>query len=101
MLPFVACNSLQALPHKTSIGAVVVQFNLSPVLALCLFDCSSEGIAVFLISFRVRVPHLDSGRSIFYLSVNVACNPWLLFGVCTYGHCGDDVIYALTDEAND
>ena len=33
--------------------------------------------------------------------MDVACNPWLLVGVCTYGHCGDNVIDALIDEAND
>jgi hypothetical protein len=47
--PFVLRNSLQALPHPMSVGAGVVQFNLSPVLTLCLFDGSSEGIAGFLI----------------------------------------------------
>ena len=68
---------------------------------LCLFNGSSEGIAVFLISFQVRVPHLESGSSTLYLSVNVACNPWLLFGVCTYSHCGDDVPDALIDDVSD
>ena len=32
---------------------------------------------------------------------DVACNPWFLFEVCTYGHSGDDVIDALIDEAID
>ena len=27
--------------------------------------------------------------------MDVVCNPWLLVGVCTYGHCGDDVIDPL------
>ena len=31
----------------------------------------------------------------------VACNPWLLVGKCTYGHCGDDIVDALIDEAGD
>ena len=35
------------------------------------------------------------------LRVDVACNSWLLVGVCTYGHCGDDVMDALIDEASD
>ena len=47
---FVVCNSLQALPHPTSVGASVVRFDLSLILTLCLFDGSSEGIAGFLIS---------------------------------------------------
>ena len=34
-----------------SIGAGVLRFNLSPVLTLCLFDGSSEGIAGFLIHY--------------------------------------------------
>jgi hypothetical protein len=38
---------MQALPHPTNITAGVVGFNLSPVLMLCLFDGSSEGIAGF------------------------------------------------------
>ena len=46
--PFVVRNSLQAFPHLTSIRTGVVGFNLSPVLTLCLFDGSSEGIAGFL-----------------------------------------------------
>ena len=33
-----------------------------------------------------------------YLIADVAYNPWLLVGVSTYGHCGDDVIDALIDE---
>ena len=31
--------------------------------------------------------------------MDVACNPWLLVGICTYGHCGDNVVDALIDEA--
>jgi hypothetical protein len=50
VLPFVVCNGLHALPHPTSVRASVVRFDLSPVLTLCLFDGSSEGIAGFLIS---------------------------------------------------
>ena len=46
--PFVVHSSLQTLPHPTSIRVGVVGFNLSLVLTLCLFDCSSEGIAGFL-----------------------------------------------------
>ena len=90
MLPFVVCNSLLALPHPTSVRADVLRFDLSLVLTLFLLDGSSEGIAGFLISFRVRVPLLESGSSILELSVDDACNPWLLVGLCTYGHCGDD-----------
>ena len=83
VLPFVVCNSLQALPHPTSIGAGVAQFDLSLVLTLCLFDVSSEGIAGFLISFWFRVPLLESDSSTLYISADVACNPWLLDGVGT------------------
>jgi hypothetical protein len=54
-----------------------------------------------LLSFRVIVPLLESSSSTLELSADVACNPWLLVGVCTYGHCGDDVIDALIDEASD
>ena len=36
-------------------------------MMLCLFDGSSEGIAEFLISARVRVPLLESGSSTFCL----------------------------------
>ena len=43
-----------------NVGAGVVRFNLSPVLMRCLFDGSSEGIAGFLISVRVRVPLLEA-----------------------------------------
>ena len=32
---------------------------------------------------------------------DVACNQWLLVGICMYGHCGDDVVDALIDEAGD
>ena len=46
---FVICESLQALPHPTSVRAGVVGFDLSPVLMLCLFDGSSEGVAEYLI----------------------------------------------------
>ena len=67
---------------------------------LCLFDGSSQGIAGFLVSFRVRVPHLESGSSTLQLSANVACIPWLLVGVFTYSHCGDDVLDALIDKAS-
>ena len=63
VLPFVVGNGLQALPHPMSGGAGVVRFDLSPVLTLCLFDGSSEGIAGFLISFRVRVPLFICGSS--------------------------------------
>jgi hypothetical protein len=98
VLPFVVCNSL---PYKTSVGASVIRFNLIPVLTLCPLDGSSEGIAGFLISFRLRVPHLESGSATLQLSANVACNPWLLVGVCTYSHCGDDVLDALIDKAID
>ena len=57
--PFVVRDSLQALPHPMSI----VGFDLSPVLTLCLFDGSSEGIREFLISVRISVPLLESGSS--------------------------------------
>ena len=63
VVPFVVCNSLQALPHKTSVGAGKVRFNLSPISALCLFEGLSEGIAGFLKSFRGRVQHLECGSS--------------------------------------
>ena len=63
VLPFVVCNSLQALPHPTSVRAGEVRFDLSPVLTLCLFDGSSEDMARFLISFRVRVPLRESCSS--------------------------------------
>ena len=99
MLPFVVCNGEQALTHPTSIRASVVRFDLSPVLTLSLFDGSSQVIAGFLISFRIRVLLLESGSSTFYLSVNVSCHPWLLVGVCTYSHCGDNVLNALIDKA--
>jgi hypothetical protein len=46
-----------------SVRAGVVGFNLSPVLTLYLFDGSSEGIAGFLISVRVRILLLESGSS--------------------------------------
>ena len=50
--PFVVRNSFQALPHLTSVRAGVVGFNLNPVLVLCLFDGSSQGIGGFLINIR-------------------------------------------------
>ena len=50
VLPFIVCNNLQSLPHPSSVAAGVVQFDFSPVLKLCLFDGSSEGVARFLIS---------------------------------------------------
>ena len=96
--PFVVHNSLQALPHQTSVRAGVVGFNLSPVLTLA---CFMEGIAGLLISGWVRVLLLESGSSTLQLSAHVACNPWLLVGVCAYGHCGDDIIDAVIDEASD
>ena len=52
VLPFVVCNGLQALPHLMSIGAGVLRFDLSPVLMLCLFDGSLEGIAGVIIRYR-------------------------------------------------
>jgi hypothetical protein len=61
----------------------------------------SEGIAGFLISFWVRVLLLESGSSALQLRADIACKPWLLVGVCTYAHCGDDVIDALIDEASE
>ena len=64
-----------------SVRAGVVGLNLNPVLTLCLFDGLSEGIAGFLISIWISVS-----------------NPWLLVGTC---HSGDDVAYALIDEAGD
>uniref|UniRef100_A0AAZ3QW65 C2 domain-containing protein n=1 Tax=Oncorhynchus tshawytscha TaxID=74940 RepID=A0AAZ3QW65_ONCTS len=48
---------------------------------------SEVQVSEFLISFR--------------FSGNVACNPWLLVGVCTYSHCGDNVLDTLIDEASD
>ena len=62
---------------------------------------SSEGIAGFLISVRIRVPLLERGSSPFYVSADVACNPLFLVGICTYSHCGNDIANALIDEAND
>ena len=98
MLPFVVYSS-QALPHP-SVRAGVLRLDLSPV-TLCLFDNSSAGIAGFLISFWFGVLLLESGSSTFYLSADVACNPWLLVEICTYSHCGDNVLDALIDEASD
>jgi hypothetical protein len=61
--PFVIRNSFQALPYPMSIRAGVVGFNLNPVLTLCLFDGSSEGIAGFLINIRNSVLLLESVSS--------------------------------------
>ena len=80
--PFVVRNSFQTLPHPTSVKAGVVGFNLNPVLTLCLFDGSSEGIAGFIISVRISLPLLESGSSSLQLDADVACNPWLLVGIC-------------------
>ena len=74
----VVCNSLQDLPHPTSVRAGVVGFKLSAVLMLCLFDGLSESIARFLISVRISVPLLKA-------AADVVCNPWLLVGKCTVG----------------
>ena len=81
--PFAVHNNFQALPHPTSVKAGVVAFNLNPILTLCLSDGSLEGIAGFLISFRVRVSLLESVSSTRNLSADVACNPWLMVGKCT------------------
>ena len=51
---------MQALTHLTSLRAVVVGFNLSAILMLCLFDGSSVGVAGFLIRVRVSVPLLET-----------------------------------------
>ena len=60
---------------------------------LCLFDGSSEASGIESRSLKeAALP---------FSSVDVACNPWLLVWVCTYGHCGDDVIDVLIDEASD
>ena len=73
-----------------SVRAGVVRFNLTPVLMLCLFDGSSEGMIGFLIlvscSLKAAALPLAQCR---------CCNPWLLVGICMYGHCGDDVVDAL------
>ena len=61
----------------------------------------SEGIAGFLKNFRISLPYHESGSLRFKLDADVACNPWFLVGKCTYSHCGDDVIDALIDEADD
>jgi hypothetical protein len=61
----------------------------------------SEGIAGFLLSVRISLPLLESGSSSLKLDADVACNPWLLVGICTYSYCGDDIIDALIDEAVD
>jgi hypothetical protein len=60
---FVVHNIFQALPHPMSVRAGVIGFNLSPVLTLCLFDGSFEGIAGFLIRVRISVPLLECGSS--------------------------------------
>ena len=57
---FVIHDSSQALPHRTSVRAGVVGFNLSPVLTLCLFHGSSEVVAGFPISVRISVPLLEN-----------------------------------------
>ena len=49
-------------------------------------------VAGFLISVRIRVPLLESGSSSLELSTDVACNPWLLVGMSTYGRCGENVV---------
>ena len=84
-----------------SVRTSIVEFNLSPVLTLCLFDGSLEGIAGFIFSVQGRVPLHESGSSTLYLSADAACNPRPLVGVCTYGCCGEDFIDALIDEASD
>jgi hypothetical protein len=89
---FVIRGSLQALPLPTSIRPSVVGFNLSPVLTLCLFDGSSEGIAKFLISIRISDSLLESGSSSLWLSADFACYPWCLVGICTYSHYGNNVM---------
>jgi hypothetical protein len=61
--PFVIRDSLQALPHLTSVRASVVGFDLGHVMTHCLFDGSSEDVAGFLISVRISVPLLESGSS--------------------------------------
>jgi hypothetical protein len=99
--PFVICYSLQTLPHPTIFRASVVGFDLSPVLTRFLFDGSSEGVAGFFTSIRISFPLLDSGSSNLSLSADVACNPWLLVGICMYDHCGDEVINTLINEAGD
>jgi hypothetical protein len=38
IVPIVVRNSLQALPHPTSVGAIVVGLHFCPVFTLCLFD---------------------------------------------------------------
>ena len=63
--PFTVCNSFQALPHPKSIRDGVVGFNLNPVLTLCLFDGSSEGIAGFLPSVRISLLLLESAALAF------------------------------------
>ena len=44
-IPFVIRDSLQTLPHPTSITAGVVGFDLGPVLTLFLFDGLLDGVA--------------------------------------------------------
>ena len=62
---FVVGNGLHALTHSKSVRAGVVRFDLSPVLTLCLFDGSSEGIARFIIRVRVSVPLLETAALVF------------------------------------
>jgi hypothetical protein len=63
--------------------AGVVVSDLNPVLMLCLFDGSSEGLAGLLINVWVSVPLLESDSSSLLRSTDVACNPWLLVVICT------------------
>ena len=78
----------------------VVGFNLSPVLMLCLFGLFNS-VAGFLVSVRISVPLFESGSSSLELDADVACNAWLLVGICTYTYVGDDIVNALIDEAGD
>ena len=75
LFPFVSCDSLQDLTYPLSVKAGVAGFE--------------------------RKSLLESGSSSLQLSADVACNQWLLVGICTYGHCGDDVVDALINEASD
>ena len=64
----------------------------------CLFYGLSEGVAGFCLYKRPDMFHsLKVAALAFKLSADVACNPWLLVGVCTYSHCVDDVIDALIE----
>jgi hypothetical protein len=60
---FVVRKGFQALPNPMSVRAGVVGFNLIPVLMLCLFDGSSEGIVGFILGIRISVPLLERGSS--------------------------------------